>query len=88
MVISLYYFVLLVHPKHLKHFTGRSAMKVEKKVTRCCAPSQPLRLYQEEEEEEAEENDDEGDVLLSVSKGHTDDHSRSGSDGDVGCLGS
>ena len=43
---------------------------------------------EEEEEEEAEENNDEGDVLLSLSKGHTDEHSRSGSDGDVGCLGS
>ena len=74
MVVSLYYFVLLLHPKHLKHFTGRSAMKVEEE--------------EEEEEEEAEENNDEGDVLLSLSKGHTDEHSRSGSDGDVGCLGS
>ena len=38
-------------------------------------------------EEGAEEEDDEEDVLLSLSKGHTDDHFRSGSDGDVGCLG-
>ena len=40
------------------------------------------------EEGAAEEEDDEEDVLLLLSKGHTDDHSRSGLDGDVGCLGS
>ena len=40
------------------------------------------------EEEGAEEEDDgEEDVLLLLSRGHTDDHSLSGSDGDVGCLG-
>ena len=40
------------------------------------------------EEGAEEEDDDEEDVLLLLSKGHTDDHSRSGSDGDLGCLGS
>ena len=39
------------------------------------------------EEGAEEEDDDEEDVLLSLSKGHTDDHFRSGSDRDVGCLG-
>ena len=39
-------------------------------------------------EEGAEEEDDEEDVSLLLYKGHTDDHSRSGSDGDVGCFGS
>ena len=39
------------------------------------------------EEGAAEEEDDEEDVLLLLSKGHTDDDSLSGSDGDVGCLG-
>ena len=40
------------------------------------------------EEGAAEEEDDEEDVSFLLYKGHTDDHSRSGSDGDVGCLGS
>ena len=39
------------------------------------------------EEGAEEEEDDEEDVSLLLYKGHTDDHSLSNSDGDVGCLG-
>ena len=54
MVVSLYYYVLLVHPKHLKHFIDRSAMKEEEEEKRNSVLCGYIRAKKKKEEEEEE----------------------------------